>query len=233
MTPLVDSAFFALNAVLILIEGYSDYNYRGIPLYVATVHVVLSVVAVATRIVLEGFWFVLQTHWVVPLVLIPLVLVYLHTGLIGEGDLVVLVASGLTSPYVPAGYFAKLPIPLPIAMVVSSLYPLYRYLKTTSVVYIKGIGRARARVRYAVDLKRGLLKNEHPIYIDGYGLVQLKRLGNPESIGKVLESVPDYALVYTVPQYPFVYYYSLSFVTMFLVTTIVSVLVSLVTTYVP
>lgn len=233
MMPIIDAALFAVNAALLLVEGYSDYKYRGIPLLIAIVHVALSIVAVAVRTVLEGWWCVIQTHWVVPLVLTPLIIVYLQTGMIGEGDLIVLVASGLTSPYIPVGYFRRLPIPLPMAMIISSLYLLYRYFKTTSVVYIRGIGRARVRVRYVADLKRGLMREEYPIYIDGYGRVQLRILENPESISKILESVPEYALVYTVPRYPFVYYYSLSYVTLYLVATTISILAGLVALYVP
>lgn len=233
MMQALDTAFFALNSVLLLLEGYSDYKYRGIPLYIVLLHGTLAVAAVISRIVFEGWWLVARTHWVVLLVLLPLMLVYFHTGLIGEGDLIVLVLSGLTSPYVPIGYFAELPAPLPLSLAISSAYPFYRYIKTTSTVYVRGLGKIRARTRYVIDLKRGSLRDEYPIYISGYGKIEPKTAGNPESVKALLESVPDYALVYTVPQYPYVYYYSISFVITYLIITVISILASLVISYVP
>lgn len=228
MLYILDLVFFAINAALLLIEGYSDFKYKGIPLYVVIIHVALAVITLVTRLLFHGWWFIVTTHWVLLVVIIPVVFIYVKTGLVGEGDLLILAASGLVSPYIPIGYFTGLQIPLPIAIVNSSISPLYRHYKTTSVVYVRGLGKVRVRVRYAVDLKRGHLRNEYPIYIDGYGVVPAKVFKDPSSVYKLVESVPDYTLVYTVPRYPYIYYYSISFVASFVFVTLLSVIIGLV-----
>lgn len=228
MLLLVDYALLAANVLLLLLEGASDRKFHGIPYTLVVAHVILAAVATATRYsYLDQATFALVYATTGTLVAV-LAALHVFTGLIGEGDVVVMASSSAVTPYVSLGYLSGVPLLAPLAVAVSSAYLFYRYSLTTRAVYLKGVGRVRARVRYAVDFKRGLLRGEVPVYIDGYGAIPVKARKNPGRLEKLLAGVPDYAIVYAVPNYPYIYYYSVAFVTVYLLLALISVLVDLV-----
>lgn len=212
MLLVAEYVLLVANTILLLLEGASDKKIRGIPHWLVILHAVLALVSMAIRFSYLDIAKFTIVYAITGFLVAVLVLVWYLTGLIGEGDVTVIALSSATTPYIPVGYLSGVPITAPLAILASATYLTYKYIKTTRVVYLKGAGKVRARVRYVADFKHGLLGSEVPIYVDGYGVLPLEARKNPSYMRKLLASMPDYAIVYSVPNYPYVYYYSVSFI---------------------
>lgn len=228
MLMLAEFILLIINAVLLFLEGASDKRIHGIPYKLVLAHAILAIVSTVLRYCYLSIAEFIVVYALVGVLLAVLALLYIFTGLVGEGDIAVIAFSSATTPYVSVGYLSHIPIIAPLAIVISATYLAYKYSRTTRTVYLSGVGKVRARVRYAVDFKRGLLRDEVPIYIDGHGSIPIKTRKNPEHLKKFIDVVPDYAIVYSVPNYPYIYYYSASFIFTYSLLLMISLLVDIV-----
>ncbi|MGC8983010.1 MAG: hypothetical protein ACP5KA_04570 [Desulfurococcaceae archaeon] len=228
MSALLELGFFAANAFLLLLEGYSDYRFRGVPVVVLGVHGALAAASVLARALLMGLGELPRAYLGLAVVLAMLLVLYTATGLVGGGDVLVVLVSGALSPQVPVGYLRGLSLTTPIALLAASSYLYLKFRRSTSTVYIKGVGKIRARVRYVVDLKKGVVESEYPVYIEGYGRVPLSALKSREELMEVLEKAGDYSVAYTVPHYPFVLYYAVAFPACYLLLCLASLVIGVV-----
>lgn len=222
MNSVLELVAFVLNSVLLLLEGASDLKFKRVPILLVGIHGLLVGVFTVTRLIMLGFSVLQLSYAALAITAIALLVLHVATGLIGGGDLLVVLASGLLSPHVAIGKLSGSGLVVPLAVLASASYLLYKYYSTTSVVYLKDLGKTRTRVRYATDLKASAIKDEVPVYIEGFGVVDRKLLRNPGELGKVLSDLPDGALVYTVPSYPYLYYYAASFIACYVCLTLIS-----------
>ncbi|MEM4101631.1 MAG: hypothetical protein QXE24_03010 [Desulfurococcaceae archaeon] len=229
MNTLFELAVFGANAFLLLLEGSSDLKLRGVPVVLLVAHGFLAAASMIYRLVTGDLHQVILAYAVISGLILLLLLVYFSTGFIGESDIAVIATSSFTSPYVFIGFFRYLGLVAPLAILTSSAYLLYKYRRTTGVVYLKGLGKTRARLRYAVDFKvSNLLRYETPIYIENYGVIPREVVRNAEKLREILDNVNDYTIVYSVPNYPYVYYYSLTYIVSYLALTLISLVLGVV-----
>lgn len=225
---LAEYVLLVANTLLLLLEGASDRRFRGVPYQLVVVHVVLAVGALTLRYGLLDKQVFVAVYATTGVLLVVLAAVYLLTGFIGEGDVIVVSSSSAVTPYVPLGRLSGIPLVAPLTIALSSTYLLYGYHRTTKTVYLKGLGKVRVRARYTIDFKKGSFRDEVPVYIEGYGAVPSRVRRNPKYLEELLSRVPDHVVVYTVPNYPYVYYYSFAFLATYPLLLLVSILADLV-----
>lgn len=214
-----------LNAILLIIEGVYDRRMRGIPIKLVLLHLALGLASLATRYMTLSLMVFFYTYSATLVIIALLAIVYYVTGLMGQGDIIVVAIASITAPFTPVGCISKIPIISPLSIAVTGLLLLNSYRRSTNLYYLRGIGKVRARLRYAIEFKRGEIVDETPIYIEGYGFIDRKTLKNREELSKLIANTHDYTQIYTVPSYPFIFHYSYVFIATYLVLTILSLFI--------
>ncbi|MDK6028686.1 hypothetical protein QPL79_04865 [Ignisphaera sp. 4213-co] len=227
MNVFYEFVFFVINSLLLLLEGVSDYKFRGVPIQLVTTHTIIAIASTIYRLLTMDLQTFLKIYIGLAVVATIFVILYMFTGLIGEGDVVIAIITTAQSPCIAVGYFKYLSIQAILAIVIASSYLLFHYMRTTPVVYIEGLGRVRAKARYAADLKYSNLK-ETPIYVEGLGEIPKDVVKSLSKLRKFLENASDNAIVYTIPNYPFIFYYSIFFIFTYILLSVLSILLSLV-----
>lgn len=215
-----------LNTLILLLEGASDKKIRGIPLVVVAVHGALAAFSAVYYLLIEPRAVIIALVTAGSMALL-LAILRLWTGMIGGGDVLIPAISLVASPFPVAGCLRYAPVLTPAAMIASSAYLLYWYRRSTPVVYVKGYGPIRAVVRYAIQFKRGEV-SDSPVYIEGVGAVGKELRNNPEKLRELVSRLDDYTPIYVVPNYPYIYYYSLAYLITTILLNILSVGLSVV-----
>lgn len=142
-----------------------------------------------------------------------MILLMYSTNMIGLGDVLVVLFAGVAFPYVPIGVNVKMfPAIIPVSIALSMFFIFLEMRKTTVYISTFPSGFRRVRRRRANEIKSAKVITEYPVYVEGVGYVYEKVFnGSPqENTLVILEEVSDDALVYTLPNYPFVFYFALS-----------------------
>lgn len=211
----VDVTSLVVLYAFLLYFSMMDKEYRSLPLYGIMLFTVFSIGINVAR-----FYFANDVVLVVSYVSFLLtgllafaftLLVYL-TRMIGIGDVFIILLTGISCPYIPcSGIVTSLPILTPLATIISSSLVYVELRRTTS--YIDGFPPRFRRVRKhrASELKNTSIVREYPVYIDGIGFVydRIFTSSPVENVSKILHNVPDDAVVYTIPNFPFVYYFTI------------------------
>lgn len=211
------TSFIALYCFLAYFS-VMDVRYRYLPLVPTLLFVVTSVATACIRasssdqLTLSVLSLSLLLSGIVSATMLYLV----HASkMVGIGDVTVLLFSSVLTPYVPYPDGARLfPFltPLATAIAVAMVYTVM--LKNT--VYVSNLppGFRRVRVHKAFEIKRSNVVKEYPVFVEGLGFVfdRLFASSPSENVTRLLSEVPDDATVYTLPNFPFVFYFTLGHV---------------------
>jgi hypothetical protein len=214
----VDIIALAFATALLAILGVSDMKYRGVPTVLLALFIGGGVVFTVFRFVLGDIQLrslvgvsLLNTGFIA---FIMTLLAY-RTGMVGIGDVLTVLATVFTTPYPPIGRLVRLfPAAVPLATIASALFIYIKIRETTVRIDHFPPGYRRVIIRRGEDLKRMNPVTEYPIYIEGVGFVYKEVFkGSPvENTMKLVSRLPDDAKVYTLPNYPFAYYFAIAYI---------------------
>lgn len=218
---IVDLVGIAIAFLSLIPLGLADKKYRMIPALCVASLMLAGIVLTVLRFVYGTRIVAMTTELSLLLtgvIVMTMITIAYKTGMLGLGDILTVLAVSLVAPYAPLGnYVRAFPAVIPLATVVAVIMIYFKMRKNTVVVEGFPPGFRRVCKRRAGELKRAEVVTEYPIYVEGAGFVYDKVFnGSPvENTAKILESVSDDTTVYTIPNFPFVYYFMLSyFITM-------------------
>mgnify|MGYP000397905719 CR=1 FL=1 len=230
LLQILDLVATGLACAILFFLGIADAKYRSVPGGSVIVFLIGGAVFTLLRIILGGAETVLTVEFsvlVAGILALAMTALVHFTGMVGIGDVLTVLAISLMSPYPPLGFRVKMfPATIPIATIVATLMIYLKIRKTTIVLDQFPPGFRRVSVRKAFELKNADVITEYPVYVEGLGYVYEKVFnGSPvENTKKILRIVPNDAIVFTLPNFPFLYYFALSFIPISAVEVVLGVL---------
>lgn len=220
MNPLlaIDTIALASNIILLYILGYYDKKYRIVPLipflmYLVTALILMSLRLYYTDEITEKVIYISLLATVA--FIMGLVPISFYQNLIGIGDILVMLIAGIMTPYAPIGEKVKLlPIitPLSAILAVAIIYVIRGKITVYKADFPPGY-RSVIKVRASWLKKQEVIK-AYPVFIPGMGFVyeEIFKSDDPrEATKELLKNVDDDIPIYVLPNFPFVYYYWISF----------------------
>ncbi|MEM1695995.1 MAG: hypothetical protein QXQ90_05315 [Desulfurococcaceae archaeon] len=211
---ILDVASLAVLYVFLSYFSKMDRDYRYVPLSTVVMFAASSIVVASARFYLADT--LTLTTYCVSLILTGLLastfLVLIHlTKMVGVGDIIVVLLTGIMCPYAPYPEGVRaLPIINPVATAISALLMYIELRKST--VYIPSFPPRFRRVRKhrVSEIRKDATVKEYPVYIEGVGFVYDKIFASSpvENTLKIIQNVPDDAVIYTVPNFPFIFYFT-------------------------
>lgn len=219
MDALLATDLASLAALCCFLAYFSvmDARYRSLPLYPTAMFAAAATASLAFRVALsdQATLFAVSVSLLLTGVVSMTMLVLVHMSkMVGIGDVVILLLSGLLCPYVPYPEGARLlPVLTPVSTAIASLLVYADMRRRTVRIDSFPPKFRRVRVHKAYEIKRSNPVKEYPVYVEGLGFVFDKVFASSpsENAARLLQSVPDDATVYTMPNFPFVCYLSLGY----------------------
>ena len=215
MGPTTELLIFIVSSLLLLISGELDRRYRLIHPAPLLVLLGIGIVATGYKLLKGGIHLATVTLSVFAagVVSVGLVVILVTTSMIGLGDILAILASTLATPTIPVGRLTMIPGPSLIAALIASII-LYINMRRMCEYRPDFPKEYRYVIKtYAGNLKRMRVLTMYPVVIDGKPVYEEVFSGNPARNSKrILSRVSDDAVVYAVPNFPFVYYYALSYI---------------------
>jgi len=216
----IDFISLTVNTVMLIVGGFYDKKFRQLPVLYVLIFGVIAFAFMTYRLAVapDDVKTVVMISSVVVMGLIGgTIMVALLTKMIGSGDILVIVLSFVMSPYVPRIVSGRAPLPLliPLSVILGILAIYSRYRRETVKVKSFPMEFRRVVSKRAGELKEMNPLSYYPVYISGRGFVYEKVFSSDDPMAeskKILGDVPDMAVVYAVPSYPFVFYYAVGFI---------------------
>lgn len=204
---------------ILLLLGVIDRALREVPTAVVVLLFGISLLIFSTKILsVSAVDRILYLISVLGTLLIVAImgLVALRTNAVGLGDIIVVLASGMLVPVIPLGVYTK----------AFSMIPWYSSLLALLLIYLNNLRSTiyrrdfPPRFRRVVPLTAGNIKSSvvityYPVYVEGMGFVydEIFSSGDPrENTLRILSRVSDHTMVFAVPNYPFIFYYAISYI---------------------
>lgn len=197
--------------------GIMDKNQRSVPSIWVSLLLALGAILTVVRLVMGDMKVVMVVEvslFLTGIIAATMLFLMCFTNMIGVGDILVVLSSTFVMPYVPLGRWASVfPAITPISTLLASVIMMIIMRRSTIVMESFPPGFKRVCVRKAGELKARRVVTEYPIYVEGMGFVYNSIFsGSPaDNAVKLLQSLPDDAVVYTTPNFPFVFYYAASY----------------------
>jgi len=217
---LVDIISLFVNASFLLIGGYFDRKYRMLPLAYVIIYGIVASAFMAFRLAstTPDVKVSIAVASVLVLGLVAGVTVLaVFTRMVGSGDVLVVVLSFIMTPYVPRVFSNNPPLPLfvPLAVAVGVLVIIGQYYTETKKLNSLPGAFKRVVVKTAGELKSMKPLRYYPVYVPSKGVnhsAVFKSRDPLEASIELLKGLKDDEVVYTVPSYPFVFYYAGGFI---------------------
>ena len=215
---ILDLLAVALTCVALIFLSITDTKYRTVPGEGVIALLIGGVILTFIRFILGNEQVVMTVEaslFLAGIITLTMSALVRFSGMVGIGDVLTVLAVSLMVPYSPLGLRVRMfPAIIPITTVLSVVMI---YLKIrNSTMFMKDFPSGFKRVirRKASELKKMNVLTEYPVYIEGLGYVYEKVFnGSPvKNTIDLIKSVPDDAIVYTTPNFPFVYYFTISFI---------------------
>lgn len=220
VVDLIDIISLFVNASFLLIGGYFDRKYRMLPLAYVVIYGIVAAAFIAFRLASEPSY-VKASIAVASVLVLGLVagvtVLAVFTRMVGSGDVLVVVLSFIMTPYVPRVFSNDPPLPLfvPLAVAVGVLAIVVQYYRETEKCNTLPSVFKRVVVKTAGELKSMKPLRYYPVYVPSKGVNHSTVFGSRDPIQasiELLNGLKDDEVVYTVPSYPFVFYYAGGFI---------------------